>query len=579
MLTNSTSHDTCATTSLGPQSTISSGIRISNLDSTEQQLMWASIASEYDIDLAKFWDSSSHSASQILHAYPRFYQYLAGVLRTAYLKDTVIVCTWPEIIDGFFMLAIGPTDILKILGISYKDPSPLVIRGNAPTFVQTILNFFVAPAKNDKPRYFKTPNELQRAAIQPILPFLLSSSDSKQTMKDEMNPSTYMESNSDASNFSLPTEVDLPSTIFRKIRILHEQAYRLPQNSLSLIEQRWNEWNQAIEDGLIRYEFFPLDKHPLSLKQTLSEYQPICEHHIDELLDFFKGSHSGDNSNNPLFSGDKDYLRSYTENIFTLNRSETFTKITEKFPPTHSLIGRALNDAYTDFYQFVYQLSIAQQHGTEWISVKLENNDDNTNSGTASPEHPHESTNSAITTDTQNSFIEYMSSHPELSQKYLRTGMKSNTAHADKNNIEKDTTRITTLQFLAGSSSKILSEMPAASFTEFCYTSRESIKQWRQGTLKHVEDIDYAISRASSTHTRSDDFADLKRGGILAFILAVISWIVDQSKDIVDAGLGIWMAPLIALVVTVLPEAINLIHEWRTLKSDTHTLVITPDGR
>ncbi len=527
--------------------------------------MWKKITQECapEMDMTYFWDASTNVASKLLHEHPEYFQYLAGVLRTAYLKDTVIVCTWAEIIDGIFMLAVGPEDVHKILGISYKDPSPIVIRGNAPTFAEMLYDFFIAPVNPQSTNddlHFKSSFELRRAVFGPTPYANCNLMPPNHPLI--RNPLEYilpaLPGISAHIFSSLPERTDTPAKIFRDIRILHEQWCKVPEGRFSLLEKRWNEWNTAIDKGLIRYEYFPLDEHPLSLKETIETYQPIFERQLREI-----------SSNTRDVDGVDAKIRT---DLFALNRSNTFDALETEF-----VSSLELQDLYKDFYQFTYQLAIAEQHNTDWISIKLRDDDEELSpvkkstekKGTAhSATTQTATTQITITTDTENRFIEYMSFHPEISQRYINRA--SNDENSD-NHSQK-----TTLQFLAGSSSKKLSEMPATVFTELCYTSRESIKKWREGTLHRVEEIDYAISRASSSHTRADDYDDVKRGGILALILAVISWIIDQSKDSFGFGFGLWMVPLIALIVTVLPEALNLCSEWKTLRGDTQTIVIAP---
>ncbi|WP_156812192.1 hypothetical protein [Alloscardovia criceti] len=498
------------------------GIRVSNLDSAEQQRMWDAVTAQIqaegdDIDIAQLWNASSHTALRLLHAHPEYYQYLAGVLRTAYLKDTSIVCTWPEIIDGIFMLAVGPHDVHNILGLSYRDKPPIIIRGNAPTFPQMLLKFFIAEtdSAHHSPRHLKTPQELKRSALTPLL-------EHKHFTESDFTPIST----------ALPEPADEPERIFQRLRELHEQAFGFREGELSLLEKRWNDWNQAINSGLVRYEFFDITARPLNVPETMKQFLPIAQRFITSI--------------------DSDFVfdeREFTQ-LFCNYRSKTFHRITEKFAQLSSSQAQALQDACTDFYQFIYQLAIAEQHDTEWISVKVQNED----------EQSH-------TTDTHNCFIEYMSEHPRASRKTLDDTAESSS---------KEVVSHAQLQFLAGASSKILSHMPAVEFTSFCYNARASIECWRSGDLQHVADIDYAISRANETHSREDDLKTLKRGGLLSLGLALVSWFFDQNEHLLPDNISIWLVPITALALTVLPEAINLFEEWKSLRGDTQTLVFSP---
>lgn len=212
------------------------GIRISNLDSTDQAETWRKLVSRlsHGSDSAFFWDASSHACELEIHNNTDLVQYFAQCLRTAYLTNKRITLTYQEVLDGTFFLAFGPENINKILGLSPKDEPALYIRTYSDkhkTLKDALLDSFTTHNAAD---VYSIDPTFEHGCLT-ACPGLIK----KTICQPEPTP--------------LPYGFEKQNDYIDILEHALETSYHLKKGQLSFLAQRWKEWVDAADSGVIRF--------------------------------------------------------------------------------------------------------------------------------------------------------------------------------------------------------------------------------------------------------------------------------------------------------------------------------------
>lgn len=462
-------------------------VRVSNFDSINQASRWRNIIDEagfLDIDL---WRKSDNPLLNLLKQAPLLRNEFAGVLRTAWLYDSRLCLTHAELFDGVFFTAFGPRQVLDFLGTTATDTPPLLILGPEASLQESLVKFHI-----DKNMCIG----------------------GKHHSLFDSGSFTESHQNLVHNQARLNTTDTTPEQLTHMI----ESAYAFPEDSLWLVGQRWSEWLDAEQQGLIEYRKFgdhkdlgsfeeQLEKSALPYKDVFQKWTSISDASYREIVTTAIRSEAVDS-------------------VIPHLQEVTAASVTEE--TSASLIQKCIS-----FYAFVYQLALANQHGTDWITVK----------------------------ETGNLFSQFLASQS--------TGRRSSRID-DHHNLSK----------LGGEATEILGKMPTPVFLATCYKAEDAITRWRKRSgssrrelASSTKDINFALQQASEPYDRQSGLRQLKFGAILTVLLAVASVWLDNVNDI---GInGFLLVPVLSFIITVLPDAIEMIKQWWSYSKSVKTVMIS----
>ncbi|MDU6532312.1 MAG: hypothetical protein E6514_00285 [Alloscardovia omnicolens] len=314
------------------------GIRISNLDSTDQATTWRKIVfpsgCASDDKTKILWDASSHACEFEIHNNSRLVEYFAQCLRTAYLSHKRITLTYQEVLDGTFFLAFGPENVNHILGLSYRDEPAIHIR-----------------------TYTEKHKTLKDALINS---FTTCSEDGIYSINPAFEPACLIACPAlyEAARSSSHTPAQLPQGFEQSkdyIEFLEEaleKTYKLKSGQLSFLAQRWKEWINAADQGTVK--FVPKDCHvdKFDLSSQFARVEPV----LDDYL-FASG----------LAQACQEKIR---EAVKHPQRSVAFAQLNEIFDNPHYNNRPAAHTFARELYQYVYQMALAKQYQCTLMTVQ-----------------------------------------------------------------------------------------------------------------------------------------------------------------------------------------------------------------
>lgn len=469
--------------------------------------------------------------------------HFAGIIRTAYLYCPKILLTDAELLDGIFFLALGPTAVNGILGRSYKDGPAIVISGRQPTPEDCLTAFTVAKI-GDVQQSARTADPsirpestscLGRADQFTIRPLDYSALGMTITREQSLGyPAEFYEEltarlqEADSGRGSkAETITQMMAKACTSNGLTTDTA---AMNRFAFLGQRWQEWIDAERQGTVLYEF---QQSPEVMARSRSTgFKDCFKRNADRCADilmaecsFSEAAPSG--SVEARFIGTLHALRTITKrsdafqciaNSGLNNRTAASTTSTASTSADTRLSGQMLHD----WYQFVYQWSLADHLGVELIAVDT----------------------------AENSFARMVG----------RDGHSS------------------TLM-LDGAITKRLGEMPFVCFAQFCYTSRNAISRWRECTAdtgKRVQSIRtrhiaYAVEQMSQEHSLVEDAKDMAGGLLVAVVLALASALSDNVW--LNGNAPIWLIVLAAWLIAMVPNIIEAIKWLWGVHSASKTVV------
>lgn len=551
---------------------------VTNFDSTAQQHEWEAIRRRYAPDghgLDTMWlkNDSERRCEHLLNEHAEFATHFAGIIRTAYLYCPRIMLTDAELFDGVFFLALGPTTVNGILGRSYKDGPSIIISGRAPT-MQKALEAFTLSTAVGTPKHRTEDGPGPTPAPLTIRPLRYSALGVTVTADDAAAyPQSFRtmlaERIEQAHRTGAPTAPIIAEAF---ARVLHSDEKNAPETGhagapadrFRFLGQRWQEWIDAERQGLVLYE------NQTSPEVRARVHSPGFGSHFARNADRYRellerayrlpaSGHDGDRD-----AADHDSVASdeatFSKTLQTISeqpkRSDAFLTIEAAnlpsgrepdadeqesgsahgvIPAIRRLAARLRGHVRTsrpqrrltrmmlrDWYQFVYQRSLADHLGAELISVTAPNN----------------------------SFIRIVGR-------------------------DRHQTSLT----LDGSITRQLAGMPFIRFTLFCYESRTAIASWRacasdaptRRKLADTRNIAYAVEQATQERSLKNDARHIFWGAGLAGVLALLSALSDNVW--LTGNAPIWLIVLAAWAIAIVPNAADVLTWLNGVHSASKTVV------
>lgn len=465
-------------------------VRVSNFDSVTQSETWQQLLSQGShppCDNSYLLNSNEITFNHFIKSHPELLEHFSGVLRTAWLYNEQICLTHAELFDGVFFTLFGPEEIFRILNLTKFDKAPLVIKGPAQTLSESLIRF----------------EELNRPGSIPHLSLLDSCGihDGSYSLQQRYTRQP-------------PVHAWNTFTLTKTLATYTEALHDLPRGSLSFVAKRWNQWLLAEEQELLTYE--PFEK--LTRENLLKALIPTVAQPYESI--FLDWAGLGNAEFRALLSTD--------------NRSQAWDLTIPKIVESHAQTGSesALLTKCKSFYTFIYQLAIARQHGTDWISVN----------------------------ESDNEFVQYIAS---LTQG-RRTAKYNNSVQSN----------------LGGSVTEVVEKLPPSEFSSLCYKSAPAIEKWRnrrnltrRQQARATRDVDYALQQST---TRFDRHADLIRfisTIFLTIVLAIATVALDTAQF--STQWAFVLIPVLSFIITIIPDALTTIQQINTYRGHTKTVMVS----
>ncbi|MBF9667981.1 hypothetical protein IHQ73_08165 [Bifidobacterium dentium] len=562
---------------------------VTNFDSTEQRQAWKhlldkaqnaenKLAAEQQRPvtvlprIADVWvkNQTLHACESLLNADTSFVTRFAGVIRTACLYCPQIMLTVPEICDGLFFLSFGPEKINALLGKSYKDGPSIIISGQQESFEECLFRFMLTTVHAVREDTAKKEVVLDESAkrctaaaeqytIRPLEYCIFNRSVSHNESLSQ--PPEFYEKLTDRLGAWKNGKQRLSDVIAETFAdFLHK-----PNDHFACLAQRWQEWIDAIAQGSVVYE----NQNAKEIRSRADsmrgpdfqgkDFDGIFKQHAEKnevtLKEYFERECSSADS------------RKAIEALHTIagmvKRSDAFAYIDAEFPEdsqeTKELVraqesGKLLPPFHTmlkDWYQFVYQRTLATHLGACLIAVSANPN-----------------------------------SYEQIAGRYMADTLEEGSNAWDKALITIKRffgAPPTTTLMLSGSITEILGGMPYHAFVCFCYQARTSISQWRECSPStparkqrlRTRNIAYLVQEASKESSLSEDAKSMGAKTLLAAVLAVLSIGSDQLWS--NNTAPIWLVAVTAWFIAMVPEFLEFIDWLKGARSSSKTVVFMGD--
>lgn len=493
------------------------------------------------LDNYSFWSAESYLCQQYLRQDSDATSYFAGVLRTAYLYNKNICLTDAELLDGILFQAFGPTATHQLLGLSFRDKPVFTVHGRGRTLRESLMKFVIGGL------YGKDGNELEK----PTNFSVLRCSRFNQRHVPETSES------------HLPPLCEPLSVLVREanvsdaIRIL-ASACNIPVSALSLLKHRWQSWIDAERKGWIIYRQCAFNKEAAATANTLALSNLDLQY---SFAPFRSALYNWDE----ITKNDIIRIDTYLKNP---RRSEVLQDIYRDTDPTDLHHRKVLSD----IYKFAYQRALADQHKTDWITIR----------GTSNIFVHHLATISSTIPSRWVSKINKRGvQESKLDEKQQLSTHKHSNNHAENH-----------LQFtlLSSKATEILGQMPAVTFTNVCYDNRELIDGWRNCdrwdnrrlALQAVKNVDYAINKASEQDNPWQNHIRAALSASVVAISAIIGWSIGAFMPAVDTqspigSPGFWWMLFTAFATgasAIIPDLYaTAVNWWDFSHSDSKTLI------
>lgn len=554
---------------------------VTNFDSTEQNRAWQELLDGIQQDernpiLAQpptfegLWrkDRDHRVCENLLNECTQFATYFAGILRTAYLYCPQIMLTDMEVCDGIFFLALGPSTVNALLGKSYKDGPSITISGRADTFEECLLNCtiktFDATSNNDEHDGTGTKRYTVKPMKYSIFDRFISEDEAHSQPQDFYDDLAHRIDEWKNGNAKLP---DVIAHAFASF-------FGTSDGCFAFLAQRWQEWTDAVASGQVRYEnqnarnirdriLASRTGNMKNLTDFMGVFEEQAKNHARILERYVASKQSR------ATSGNSDEFKALLNAIKeTPRRSDAFESIENSSLPESSTNGENLAPTKTllkDWYQFVYQRSLATHLGTYLIAV-------------STPENSYERIAGQHLADV----VRQPSDHDD-EQEEPQTGRNiigKALAALAKRFMKSSSPSL----LLSGSITTILGDMPYHVFSCFCYQSRSAIRAWRgcspttpaRKQRRYTQNMAYLVQQASEEHDLHDDAKSLGIRTLVAAVLALVSVLCDQVW-FNNASFPIGLAVLIAWLISIVPDFMELLQWGRSVRSSTKTVVFMGD--
>ena len=538
---------------------------VTNFDSTEQRTAWERFLKDDKTapSIRNLWvrDDSQRPCEWLLNNHTELATYFAGVIRTAYLYCNRIMLTDAQLFDGIFFLALGPTIVNGILGKSYKDGPAIIVSGRKTTLEQCLEAFTISTIAD-----VQRATDAETPGARPEDPNLQGTAN-----HHTIRPLEYCvyghtvspeESLGQSESFyaSLDERLAKARRGEEKLTDVIAQAYARalcpeenPTSQYRFLAQRWQEWLDAEQQGLILYEnqndtrarnranSEGFNKH---FAHYASDYAPVLRKNYrlpsPESADMASATRDADDSAS-------EFATALQAIAAMPKRSDAFTHIKQSGLPDgdpHEPCGTNQNHrppsgmdhkketdepqltqrALRDWYQFVYQRSLARHLGVHLIAVSTP----------------------------PNSFEQMVAAD----QRTRRSSL-----------------------VLAGKITDELGGMPATRFSTFRYESRSAIKRWQQctpATSEHEQrvstrNVAYAVQQATEERSLAKDRKNMLWGTLLAGILAFLSALTDSIW--LNGNAPLWLIVFAAWAIAVVPNLIDAAQWLWGVRSTSKTVV------
>ncbi|GAA0640606.1 hypothetical protein [Bifidobacterium pullorum] len=537
-----------------------SAAKITNFDSTMQLGEWERIAAAVDADTAGipgevpcpsasdlwFKNGLERRCERLLNDHVQFATHFAGVIRTAYLYCPRILLTDAELFDGIFFLALGPATVNGILGKSYKDGPSIIVSGRQPTLEQCLVAFTVSTIVTVQEKV-QTANPNADSQDLPcagrpdqytIRPLEYSALDRTVTEQEALSlPASFY-----TTFTNRLAEAEANGT--GKAAVIAEAfAHLFPDDGdtrtadrFRFLGQRWQEWIDAERQGLILYE------NQNSPEFAARVHSPGFDHYFAAnaercrtlLLNQYRLPNDLAQAHG-ITNQEHTFVATLNAIAAVSRRSDAFRIIAgadlpdghaedPAQPPDDRHEARLLTKRMLrDWYQFVYQQTMANHLGTRLIAVAASGN----------------------------SFAQMV-------------------GRDDRRNV----------LMLDGSITDQLGQMPFVRFAQFCYESRNAISQWREcGTDAisnrkrgiRTRDIAYAVEQAAQERSLQHDAMNLLWGLIFTLALALLSAVSDNVW--LNGNAPIALIVFVAWAIAVAPNIVDVCQWMWGVRSASKTVV------
>ena len=579
---------------------------VSNFDSTEQAVVWSDIVKQINSDswnnkyisesknnvvsFDNLWiGKTNYKVHSLLHRYPKIRNYFAGIIRTAYLYSPHILITDAELFDGIFFLLFGPKDIADMLtnvveqddsnessvfndSFSYSRNPSIIIRGRGSNVFESFLSFFtVKNVKAENGLENGLENGESSYSLRPLKYCIFGKTLSKETVENNPDICKKLTRNlniakGDVSLDCVKKQVQSVADAFEEIFEKHDLGKDESKSfgKYDFLAQRWYEWIEACENGLVKYEqnenFEKFKDIFVSLAKKNSKIiLSTCKEEAIRLSALHKISANKGNSKNSntlmeqyksfediiLKLADSEYCgRSKAFNFIDeeSKRLEDFNKVILESTSKNSVVEDESLDSnsktnkyctqkmLTDWYQFVYLRAISMTLDAYMTTVNAKEN------SYAQVAYKYDANSGKKLSDSNKSIFNF----------YCKCNPKESIA-------------------LAGEITSVIGGMPNSVFANFCYRSQTAIKKWRacnpqtsfKKQKKYGLNIAYLVDKAKEDDDIEKDRKDIFKGFIGVVLFAFISVLCDKAL-FNDSSIPVYFIILISWIVSILPEALNM---------------------
>ncbi|NEG90198.1 hypothetical protein [Bifidobacterium aerophilum] len=506
---------------------------ITNFDSTEQRDEWDRIAQGFagcpTPDALWRKDAGHRTCERLLNDHTEFATRFAGIIRTAYLYCPRIMLTDAQLFDGMFFLALGPAAVNGILGKSYKDGPSIIVSGRAPSLEECLVQFTTATVGSVRQAALKADPAIRPDSVRcaggddelTLRPLEYSAFGTTVTRSQALGFDAefyrrFTERMASAGTGDLGESGGSGETKAQVIASTFAAALHGEEDagaSCRFLAQRWQEWIDAERAGLVLYENQNDEeaRKRAGSKGFMTHFGEYVERHARAMRDQCRG----------LRGPDVDCFLRTLESISGMpKRSDAFMCIKRsKLPERDHMLSRQM---LRDWYQLVYQQTMARHLGAQLIAVDAE----------------------------RNSFAQI-------------AGQASGSAS----------------MMLSGAITQMLGGMPFVRFATLCYECRGTIAAWRACTPDMsrrrqrvvTRNMAYSIEQASQETSLIDDAKGMAGGAAIAAILAFVSAMSDNVW--LNGNAPIWMIVVAAWFIGIVPDLLDLGKWVWGVRSSSKTVV------
>lgn len=536
---------------------------ITNFDSTEQREEWNAIVrgfSTYPSERLWCRTPTYRPCERLLNDCTAIATHFAGIVRTAYMYCPKILLNEAQLLDGIFFLALGPTAVNGVLGKSYKDGPAIIVSGMGPTLEGRLISFTTSTIDEVRQKAKANDSSLsdddlpcagtgQQLTLRPLEYAALGATVTvKQSLGFDAHFYSDFTRQMEEAEANGTSKAGIIAEAFARALYGDESGSSMSSQAdcwhdaaigdrCRFLGQRWQEWIDAEKQGLVLYEN---QKDPaneiLRKSEGFNHYFAANAKENESTLANYLHLHRSDSADGVEFARALHDISSMPQ------RTNARIRISQTALPdgNEQPIGIPDDDdakerascsddgmeltrrLLRDWYQFVYQKTMAQHLGADLVAVSVPNN----------------------------SFARLAGRRDRHSSLVL-----------------------------AGSITRQLGGMPYVMFAAFCYQSLPVIEAWRECDSntkpriqkKRTRDVAYAVDVACQRKSLKNDAKDILWGGLIAAVLAFVSAMTDNVW--LNGNAPIWMVVLAAWFIGVVPNLIDIAKWMRGAQSSFKTVV------